>query len=80
LTSSGWLLSPNFLVWPKLLGIEKVDFNEFGLVSIAAVGSWEAGTDTVAGISGATNWGTSGAFFVAGVFPSSIRLFFLRPP
>jgi hypothetical protein len=62
LTSSCWLLSPNFLVWPRLLGIEKVDFNALDLVSVATVGSWVAGTDTLAGISGATNWDTSGAW------------------
>lgn len=80
LTSSCWLGSPNFLVWPRLLGIEKVDFNELDLVSIDATGGWEAGTDTVAGISGAINWGSWGACVGADVFPSSIRLFFLRPP
>ena len=53
-----------------------MDFNKLDLVSVDAVGGWEAGTDTVAGISGATNWGISGACVGAGVFPSSIRLFF----
>ena len=80
LTSSCWLGSPNFLVWPRLLGIEKVDFNKLDLVSVDAEGGWEAGTDTVAGISGAINWVSWGACVGAGVFPSSIRLFFLRPP
>ena len=80
LTSSSLLLSPNFLVWPRLLGIEKVDFNALGVVSVATAGSWVAVAGSLAGISGATNWGTSGAWLGAGVICSSIRLFFLRPP